>query len=115
MASRIPGMACPDLRRATQGPEEEEVGSLARAYARFAPNFAPGLVGNGAIRAENGPRTTSEAPLSGISRRPVQLTKLPNLVAGRPPNAVLPSGWMVGRWFSAAGEGAMTANESEKT
>jgi hypothetical protein len=28
----------------------EEVGSLARAYARFAPNFGPELVGNGAIR-----------------------------------------------------------------
>jgi hypothetical protein len=48
---------------ATQRPEEEEVGSLARAYARFAPNFGPGLVGNGAIRAENGPHTISEAPL----------------------------------------------------
>ena len=32
-------MACPDLR-ATQGPEEE-VGSLARACARFVPNFGP--------------------------------------------------------------------------
>src|SRR4030081_3570939 len=54
------GSACPELR-ATQG-AEEEVGSLARAYARFAPNFGPELVGNGAIRAENGPCTTSEAP-----------------------------------------------------
>jgi hypothetical protein len=60
MATR--GSACPELR-ATQGPEEEEeVGILARAYARFAPNFGPGPVGNGAIRAENGPRTTSEVP-----------------------------------------------------
>ena len=32
-------MACPDLR-ATQGPEEK-VGSLARACARFVPNFGP--------------------------------------------------------------------------
>src|SRR5437879_12207425 len=32
-------MACPDLR-ASQGPEEE-VGSLARACARFPPNFGP--------------------------------------------------------------------------
>src|SRR5437660_12289587 len=32
-------MACPDLR-ATQGPEGK-VGSLARAYARFVPNFGP--------------------------------------------------------------------------
>jgi hypothetical protein len=28
-----------------------ELGSLAREYARFPPNFARGLVGNGAIRA----------------------------------------------------------------
>src|SRR2546425_8295647 len=39
MASRIPGMACPDLR-ATEGPEEK-VGSESRACARFAPNFGP--------------------------------------------------------------------------
>jgi hypothetical protein len=59
---RAAGMASRELR-ATQG-SEEEVGSLTRAYARFAPNFGPGPVGDGAIRAEDGPRTTSEAPLS---------------------------------------------------
>src|SRR5205807_3517530 len=49
------GTACPDLR-ATQGPEEE-VGSLARPCALFAPNFGPRFFNLG-------------GPLGGISRRP---------------------------------------------
>src|SRR5437868_5365448 len=40
MASRILRIACPDPR-ATREPEGE-VGSLARVYARFAPNFGRG-------------------------------------------------------------------------
>jgi hypothetical protein len=59
MATR--GSACRELR-ATQGRRRRSWEPLARAYARFAPNLAPGLVGKGAIRAENGPHTTSEAP-----------------------------------------------------
>jgi len=46
-------MACPDLR-ATQGPEKE-VGSLARAYARFVPNFGPKAGRKWTNSARNGP------------------------------------------------------------
>src|SRR5438270_12601092 len=40
MASRIPRIACPDP--ALPRGRREEVGSLARVYARFAPNFGRG-------------------------------------------------------------------------
>src|SRR5438477_3626209 len=40
MASRIPRIACPDP--ALPRSRREEVGSLARVYARFAPNFGRG-------------------------------------------------------------------------
>src|SRR5437660_12828207 len=40
MASRIPRIACPDP--APPRSRREEVGSLARVYARFAPNFGRG-------------------------------------------------------------------------
>ena len=46
-------MACPDLR-ATQGPEEE-VESLARACARFVPNFGPKAGRKWTNSGENGP------------------------------------------------------------
>jgi len=40
MASRIPRIACPDP--ALPRSRREEVGSLARVYARFAPNLGRG-------------------------------------------------------------------------
>ena len=46
-------MARPDLR-ATQGPDEE-VGSLARACARFVPNFGPKAGRKWTNSARNGP------------------------------------------------------------
>src|SRR5205085_5676121 len=76
----------------------EEVGSLARVYARFAPTSGEDPkhgesarlprptragtqwpVGNGSTRAENGPCTTSEAPFVEFSRQPASRAFWSNL------------------------------------
>ena len=63
------GSFSPELR-ATQGPEEEEVGSLARAYARFAPNFGPGPVGNFAAAPPPAGPLPARAMRSLVVQRP---------------------------------------------
>ena len=63
-----PSAAWRPFLRATQGPEEE-VGNLARACARFAPNFGPRAGQKWIIRAKTG-RFNLAGPLGGISRGP---------------------------------------------
>src|SRR5205085_7504496 len=113
MASRIPRIACPDP--APPRSRREDVGSLARVYARFAPNFGedpkhgesatlprPTRAGtqwpvrNGSTRAENGPCTTSEPPfvefrdsLSGNRKVP---NFLPRLLDELRPDGLLRTG-----------------------
>src|SRR5205085_5898536 len=96
MASRIPRIACPDP--APPRSRREKVGSLARVYARFAPNLGRGPEAR-RVRQTSPPDAGQNpvagrkwinsgrkravynlgAPLCGISRQPVRHGELADL------------------------------------